>query len=372
MRKIVNCLFSAIIAILFVSCNSNSNLMFPTHEVDFMNKTGDEIKAMPLNLEVPGVMDVVVYDSLLIFVTRDPSGMLQVYNKNTLKHLASFCQRGRAQNEMAGQAFLINEQYYFRNRDLIIPLIDNKSLVQKEFNISASLCEGHTVVENTEQRSHDDLESILLNNGLENSFSVKNPYIDVATGTLTMPVYAVKEHNKIVREIEVFKEHVNSENPETLELWYHGGLTKHPDRNLVVMAMGSLDYLLFFDLDKDKNYAVHQKGTPTAQDVYVYMDYDKNYSGGFGGPIADRESDMFFVLYSGGKYTEDAINEGTMRSELLLFDWDGNYLGGAKLDTNYHAHSYDPDSKLLYTVNLASEKIYTFDLSGLMSSIKNK
>ena len=358
---------------LLLSCSHKDNgpLVLETREVDFMDKTGDEIKAKPLDLEVPGVTDVVVYDSLLIFVTSDPSGMLQVFNKNTLKHLASFCQRGRAQNEMAGKAFLINEQYYLRNGDLIIPLMDNKSLAQKEFNISASLREGHTVVENTLQRSNDDFESILLDNGLERSFSVKSPSMDMATKTMTMPVYAVKEHNRIVRKIEVFKEHVDNENPETLEVWYRGGLAKHPDRNLVVMAMGSLDYLLFFDLDKDKNYAVHQKGTPTAGDVYVYMDYSKNYSGGLGGPIADRESDMFFVLYFGGKYTEEAVKEGGTRGELLLFDWDGNYLGGAKMDTNYHFHSYDPDSKLLYAVNFASEKIYTFNLSGLMKSIKN-
>ena len=80
---------------LLLSCSHKDNgpLVLETREVDFMDKTGDEIKAKPLDLEVPGVTDVVVYDSLLIFVTSDPSGMLQVFNKNTLKHLASFCQR---------------------------------------------------------------------------------------------------------------------------------------------------------------------------------------------------------------------------------------------------------------------------------------
>ncbi len=355
--------------LVLLSCNSRNPLAIESREVDFKDKTGDVIEAHELNLDVPGVQDIVVYDSLLFFITRNPTGMLQVYNINTLQHIASFCQRGRAKNEFTGQVFLINEQYYFKDGDLIFPLLDNKSLIQKEVNVSASLREGHTVVGDVELRSSDDRCFVLLENGLEKIFSYRNPYIDAEMGEMTLPQYAVREHDKIVREIKVFKKHVKSENPENLELWYSGSLLKRTNNNLVIMPMSGMDYILFFDLDKKKNWALHQIGTPLASEICVYDDDSKNYFGGFGRPIADNSSDIFLVSYFGGEHTEKAMKEGKMRGELLLFDWDGNYIGGVKLDTNYHSSSYDSKGKKLYAVNIASEKIFTFDLSEFMKNI---
>ena len=351
-----------------MSCNTKSPLVLETHEVDFLNKTGDIINAKELNLDVPGVRDVVVCDTLLCFLTKDPSGMLKIYKKNTLEYMASFCQLGRAKNEFTGQVNLTNGQYYQRNGDLIIPLMDNNSLLQKEVNVSASLRTGHTVVEGIEPRTANEYSFVLLDNGLEKTFSFRNPYLNAETGIMELPLYAIREHNEIVREYKVFKKHVATENIENLELWYSGNLLKHPSRSLVIFPMCNLDDILFFDLKTNHHYSLHQTGSTSASDICVFNDQRKNRSC-FGRPVADKASDYFYVTYFGGKYTEEAVNENTMRAELLVFDWDGNYKGGVKLDTNYHRHSLDSDTKILYAVNIGSEKIYTFDLSGLINTI---
>lgn len=243
-------------------------------------------------------------------------------------------------------------------------------MIQKEINVSASLREKHTVVGEMELRSNDESCFVLLGDGLERIFSFHHPSINVELGTTTLPSYTIRKHNDIEKEIKVFRKHVKSENPENLELWYSGDLLKHPNKEMVIMPMSGMDYILFFDLDKKKNWALHQIGTPLTTEICVYDDYSKNYFGGFGGPMTDYTSDIFLVTYFGGKFTEEAIKEGKMRGELLVFDWDGNYLGGVKLDTNYHSSSYDPKNKMLYALNIASEKIFTFDLSGLMSTIE--
>ena len=117
-------------------------MVLQTREVDYKDKTADEIKAQPFSLQVPGIQDLVVHDSLLIFMTSDPEGMLKVYNKSTLQPIASFCTRGRAANEFPGQIFLLNIQQYQRNGDLILPVMDNSTFIQKEVNVSASLRQG--------------------------------------------------------------------------------------------------------------------------------------------------------------------------------------------------------------------------------------
>lgn len=353
--------------ILFLSCNNRNPLVLEMHEVDFLDKTGDVIYGNKLNLEVIGIMDIVVYDSLLIFVTTDPSGFLQVYHKDTYEHLGSFCHPGRARNEFAGLAFSINKQYYLRNSDLLLPLIDNNTLIQKEINVSASIRKGHTVVEGVESRTTDYMNSVALDNNIERVFTFSPPHLNPELQEASLPVYSIKENNKNVKEIKVFRGHVKCENTELLQGCYNGEMAKHPNRNNVVITMGSMDYLFFFDFDNNKNYALHQIGTPSASELFLNKDMSKNRSC-FGLPIVDYSSDRFMVLYFGGKHTEDAIKEGKMRGELLLFDWDGNYLGGVKMDKNFIYASYDPEKQILYAANILDE-IYTYDLSQFMSFI---
>lgn len=367
MRRI---LLFVITCSFFFSCAQKDPLALKTREVDYLDKTGDVVKANMLDVDVMGIQDIVVYDSLLLVITNDPLvGMLQVYNKNSLEHLASLCHNGRARNEFAGEVFLVNRQFYVNdNGDLILPLLDNKTLIQKEVNVSVSLREGHTVVSNVESRSDDCFNSVLLDNGLEKSFTCRQPYVNPQLDETTLPVFAIKEQNEIIKEIKVFRKHVNTEDPVLLQACYRGDFIKHPNRNLVVMTMGGMDYLLFFDIDNDNYFAIHQTGRPSAQDICFYKDRDKNRSC-FGGPLVDYSSDRFMVFYFGGRCTEEAVREGVMRGELMLFDWDGNYLGGVKMDTNFLSASYDPETMRLYAADTIEDKIFTFDLSPLMKSI---
>lgn len=368
MRRI---LLFVITCSFFFSCAQKDPLALKTREVDYLNKTIDVIQAEKLDIDVLGIQDIVVYDSLLLFVTTEPSGMLQVYNKNSLEYMASFCSQGRAKNEFTGQVLLVNRQYYVDNGELIIPLLDNESLIQKEINVSASLREGHTVVDGTEIRSTDAFNSVLLDNELETTFSYRAPYENPETGEITMPVFSVKRHNEITRKINVFRRHVRCEDPKYLQSCYRGNMLKHPDRNIVAYTMGIMDYILFFDFDNNNYYALHQIGSPSASELYVYKDRKKNHSC-FGGPLADPTSDRFMVFYFGGNFTANSREKGEMGCEVLLFNWEGEYLGGGKLDTNFLCASYDPETKMLFAANIVSEEIFTFDLSGLMNIIANE
>ena len=360
-------MLSLICASLLLSCKTktdNGPMVIESRDIDYKDLTADVIPATPL-MEIPGVLHVVVHDSLLIFVTSDPEGMVKVYNKRTLQPIASFCTQGRAANEFQGMIYNYNVQKYQRNGDLILPLEDIGSSMERELNVSASLREGHTVIEGSAQRGMYT-QHILLDNNLDRTFTLFEPVEDLlrAPGIMPMPVYAVTQNGQIVKEIPVFKEHLKSESTRHLNYMYGGQMLKHPDRNLVVMPMSSMDYILFFDLDHDRTYAVHQKGSPTAAEIYLYNDRDKNPKGGMGGPIHIPGTDMFMCCCASGKYTEQTLKEDRMGLELMFFDYDGNYKGGVKLDHNIMGYAYDPETKTLYTLDPVTEQVKTVPLGS--------
>jgi len=369
MRKLLFLyLFCASFILTSKAKTDNGPMILKTQEVDFKDKTGDEIKAKMLDLEVIGIQEVYVQDSVLMFVTSDPEAMLKVYDKKTLKPIAGLCQRGRANNEFAGQMVQFYKQQFRRNGDLIMPFTDLSTFIQKEVNISASLRKGHTVIENTCQRSSHNHDFVVLDNGLDKTFTINGLEPDWlrSPDSMPLPVYAVTENNNIVKEIQVFKEHIKHESLLRLGTFYGGQLLKHPDRNLVVMTMRSMDYIMFFDLDNDRNFAIHQKGSPTYADIYIYDDWDKDYHGGTGGPMHIPGTDKFCVVCSSGKYTEQTLAEDGKGVELLVFDYEGNYIGGVKLNRNIQSYSYDPETKTIYAANVVTEEIFTFDLSDFL------
>jgi len=367
MRKI---LLLSLICVTLYSCKTktdNGPLVLETREIDFRDKTADEIKVQPIGLEVPGIINLAIHDSLLICVTTNPEGMVQVYNKHTLQPIGSFCQKGRAANEFQGIIFNYNMQQYLRNGDLILPLNDGNAKTQKELNVSASLREGHTVIEGT-TRIPEHSESVLLGDNLDRAFTFFEPWEDLlrSPGVMPMPIYAVTENGQIVKEIPVFKEHLKSESTRRLDYYYRGQMLKHPDRNLVVMPLSSMDYILFFDLDNDRSYAVHQQGSPSASDIYIYDDDDKNHKCGMGAPMHIPGTDMFMCESIWGKYPQQAFKEDRMGVELLFFDYDGNYKGGVKVNYNPQAIVYDPETKSLYVSNMSDEQIYTVPLGTVL------
>ncbi len=81
MKRIL--LTSLAAVLLATSCTGNrqsdDTLALKTREVDFKNKTGDMIKGKVLDLEVSGGYTISVSDTLMMLITSNPKGMLQVY-----------------------------------------------------------------------------------------------------------------------------------------------------------------------------------------------------------------------------------------------------------------------------------------------------
>lgn len=370
MRKKLNCLFYAIMATLFVSCNSNSNLMFPTHEVDFMNKTGDVVNGNPLNIDVMGAREVLVCDTLLVILTRDHQGYFKIYSTNTHKLLADIGKQGRAKNEFNNPMSSYGYAYKEGN-DIILPIIDNRSTL-KNINLIQSIKEETAVIaSDSDYPTITDGNIFPLNKTPERQFIFNQAQLLSSSDECEAPKYYVKDGDS-KREIKVFAKTVNADKAITASAVYSGGFIRHPQKDIFVEVFNYMDYLFFFDFESDKYYSIHQKGSLSFDD---YLDSKWSMIGDkdvYHFSSATCTENFIIFLYGAGDYCIKAndYDPNSTPREILLFDWKGNYLAGAKLNVYVSSIAYDEKHKVLYGLNRRNESVYCFDLSGLVKGVQ--
>ena len=126
-------MFFILCLLLQISCNKGPDILVDVKEVDFMNKSEIILEGKKVDIEVLGVGNMIIYDSLLIFSSDNPEGQLEIYSTNTLDSLGSFCKVGGARNEML-QAFFASEQVVERDGHQYLFMIDAPNIL-KEFDI---------------------------------------------------------------------------------------------------------------------------------------------------------------------------------------------------------------------------------------------
>lgn len=359
-------------SLLLTSCHLGERLVIETNEVDFINKTDDVIHGVILDIEIVGGTTVAVCDTLLMYLTSNPKALLQVYNSQTLKPLAMLCQQGRASNEFSDNKINRFYQIFLRKGDIICVLRGEGGYVLKEINVSASLREGHTVVEGINNSIPYGCGRVVgLDQGIDRVFTFNNHNYNIDMDDFNPPFFSIIDKAN-TKEIQIYKRLVDFEDNMYSTFWYSGSICKHPTRNIVAQCMNTIDYIHFFDLDNDKYYSIHQKGTPTFDDIKVTKkivndayEYDNNH---FSESIGTES--MLLVLYLNGDYRKKSLKQGNGgASELLAFDWEGNYLGGVKLDLAIHNLAYDSKRCKLFGYRINDEKTIMYDLTNFMKSI---
>ena len=340
-----------------MSCNEDSNIQVDVHEVDFLNRTDDVIEGKLVKNELLGAKDIIVFDTLLMITTSNPEGQLQVFSLNTLEPLGAFCKKGRARNEMLNLSS-ITEQAYYRNGHLILALTDGPHPF-KELDVTASLQSGNAeIISSQECLSGADGEFMILGNDYNYRYEYEKNIFGIEEVTGVPARYTVYKDGK-ERELKFFKNLMDTESPNKT-LPYIGSLYKHPQRNIVVQSFSNMDYLLFMDFDADKYFAIHQKGSLTFNDTYVHskLQMPSHFTDGA------SSSKYLMFLYRQGDYTQKTT-AGDWYPELLVFDWNGNYITGFKMDMRLRMIEYDEIHSVLYGLN-NDEELYAYDMSKIM------
>lgn len=343
--------------LLHVSCNNDPNILVDVKEVDFMDKSEIMLEGKKVDIEVMGATNIIIYDSLLMFTTNNPKGQLEIYSTNTLDSLGSFCPVGRAKNEMM-KASVVTEQVINRDGHQYLVMIDAPN-IYKEFDITESLKSGSTVISNSiEGMAIRDGEYMILGNDYDNRFEfVRNRFYSDTEVTKAPSKYTVYNNGK-GKEIKLFNRLMNIETDNKINA-YTGTLTKHHNKNFVIQGFQRMDYLLFMDFDSNNLFAVHQKGSTSFNDTYVGSKSINPLHFTDGAP----SSDHVMYLYWQGEYTQKET-AGRWFPELLVFDWEGNFVSGYKMDRSVIAIEYDELHSLLYGLT-DKEEVVVYDMSAI-------
>ena len=135
---------------------------------------------------------------------------------------------------------------------------------------------------------------------------------------------------------------------------YGGAMFKHPGRNVVAQLMSGINYILFFDFEKNKHFAIHQKGTPSFDDEYPGLGRNEMFF-----TDAAVSDDYLFALYW-NEGNEWESNTQDNRPEILVFDWKGNVLGGCRVAERIACIEYDAARNVIYGLSRSTETIYTY------------
>ena len=373
-----------LVSVLFVlSCNNKkSRLLFEVHEVDYRNKSDVTLKGTEVEAEWPLEMrDIAVCDSFLLVKSGDNEHILYVYS-NDLKLKGRFGSIGRARNEFLSPSVQWFSAQILRNEqgDAMIPLVDmqqgtrlvdlQKSLeTQSTVFAAQNDFQGRHTVEYY-NKTFDGrvvmstvVRTQFLDNDIDQRFSYFHPITEGYENKVhTEPVFAITHDTARVKEIKMLSRF------EAKDADYvNGFMIKHPSRNIAVQALHILDYILFFDLDNDRAFAIHQPGSPSFDDDLPAIEFTEieNADGTMTytstrvpcfRDLAATES-FFMVTYYNGDYCHNQTDVSDIEDaapELLIFDWDGNFLKSFKLDTHVDGITYDEKNQILYGMDILS------------------
>lgn len=350
----------AVVLFSAASCsNSKSRFLHQVKEFSF-NENERVLTGVPTGLEYEGfVEESLIIDSLLICQVEEPEGYINVYRLSDFSLKTTLCPLGRARNEFSFP-FKLLTQYYQRDGETFILVVDKANYV-KEINLSQSLAQGTTVVSDMAETPsfYDNHNVLYLNNNIRQLFKT-NHNEQHADDELYLEYWVDDKVNNYTKKIDVFSKPMEKDD-EGVNDFSYGAFIKHPQKNLFAQPCQLMDYIIYFDIDNDKVFAVHREGKPTFDDLapdgrhLIYSRY------------TFATSDYVLANY--------LVEVGDDKQEyyLLVFDWEGNFKCGAKYSPSVLSFVYDEKQNVLYgweeydPRETATEKLYKFDLNGFLN-----
>lgn len=311
----------------------------------------------PTGLEYEGDVDQsLLIDTLLLVAVEEPEGLLNVYTMPDFSFKTTLCRIGRARNEFSKPFFLLS-QHYKRGSDTYITTVDKDSYV-KEINLTESIEKGNTVVSDVDDcpSVYGNNKFLYLNDDIHQMFVYSNK---VERGAKKSEYLVIDRKNDRRKKINVFPKTMATDE-ESMKDYSFGSIYKHPQKNLFVQLCQYIDYILFFDLDENTGFAVHREGAETFDDIAP----DGRKIVFACGCLATE--DYLFAI----RVTEN--EKGEEENSLLIFNWSGELIAGAKLVPSVNTVMYDEKQNILYGWDAfipgikPSRRLIKFDLNDFI------
>ena len=364
MKKQISIVLSFCCILILGSCHKGDKISVPTIDLDFTNKSQTTIDGVAVGLESAGLYSIYLKDSLFVVHVALNDHYLDLYKYPSFEHITNICTKGRARNEFANDPQNPAAQLYYSGYDIIIPLVDDESHI-REINLSKSIEDGIAkVVSYNDCMDFNTGRCAVLNEGPGHLFcNIFCEYDEMDLRKSKAPRYEYLVDGKVEKEIKIFPSLCRVDEPAAISAAYSGSMRKHPHKDVIIQPMQNMDYILFFDLENDKYFAIHQAGSSTYNDNVIALDDELHFTD------AKTTDDCFMVLYWNGKQNVGLQSQSQRRPELMVFNWSGDFLGSVILGERVVDIEYDDVNKVLIGKHANNDKVYCFDLSSFMGSI---
>ena len=316
-----------------------------------------------LNIDIIGVKNFRIFDSLLVFSTVNEDGLWSFYSLKNNTHLGDFLSKGQGPFQFATPPSVGNNVQFTKENDTVLAYIyDSPKGQLVKFNISKSIDNQDQILSIANENMPRSLFNFVMIDSL--MFFCKEVSPD-----LTKQVrFLINEDEK--SSLEFLTKLNNAAIKQGEDINILSTITKFSpiENKLVEMPIG-LNYVNLYSID-----GTFTKTICVDENLYDIDAIQKKNRWRRKYTFADlRLFDSFFGVLKIDEEEKIYQTKRTKLPSILLFDWEGKALAELKLD--HHITSFDIDfiNNELYTFDVHSDELFKYNIEHLqLSSITTK
>ena len=336
-------------AFCIVSCGQKDTCyLYDISEIDIQSVPSTPLTGTKLPVDMHNCNFLFV-DSMLI-IQREYFPPYEVLNKYTYDTIITIGTHGRARNEFSMIPLNFTKQSFKRNGETILPLMDQDKC--KQVNLDKTLQSGLTVIDRVSMGvSYINGSAVLYGEDYENTFAYIHGYGDL------LPQFFYIDEQDSLENLAVYSRYPENFTDSETHQFVEGNMYKQPDGNMVIQPLNSMSYIMFYNLEKRKYFAVHIQGDRTFEDGISQDEQERNSMSFQDDAIATND---FIIVQYWGDYRKIKETDPDYRGRLLVIDWNGKLLKSYILHDWVNRISYDPDTHTLYGANFWFGDFYSF------------
>lgn len=359
-------LFSLIVTFILMGCENDSfehpNYM-AFNNVEYVTEFPETFslqnKSIP-NIDIIGMRNFAIYDSILILNTTKPNGLWSFYSLLNYQKYGDHLKRGEGPLEfMQGPSASSNSKITNEGDQLVAFLYDFQKGRLLKLNITKS------IETNNQQLSilNDDLPPFLFNF----TFIDSSRYLikKIENSNRQQIRSFIKDGHE--SEISILKKLNQASIVQGEDYNILSTITKYNNKNNVFLEMPiGLNYLNIYSLDSTiaKTICIGEK-LNDIEEIQKQSPEERIYTFA-NSRIYDDFLGVVFI-------NEGKKNYQTNRTKLpsiLLFDWNGHPLAELKLENHITSFDIDFINQELYTFDVHSDEFFKYDIKDILTTLK--
>jgi len=358
--------------LLVVNCKKRSDVINSVEDIaesisyvsDFPKNYTLEEKTK-LGIDVLGILDFEIKDSLLIVSKRSDDKFWVFYRLPNYDKLGAFLNKGRGPFELSSPPFFANSTSFLKEQGERYSYILNRGNLFK-FNIDKSIATGQLEMSVVRDSLSDAIFACQMidNNDIfirkiNDSRTKQNRYV-LKNGVKTTTSFLDK-----LNQIAIKK----GLEPNILT----SVIRYHSKKKLFVETPIMCNYIMVYNLDGAFFKVICLEDELNTIKM-VQKKSEEEWSDQFKGVCSF--DDFFGVVYTqGAKYyydeEDEELDSKNLYSSILLFDWQGNPLAKLKLKNQITSFGIDFKNGELYTLNFDEEdSFYKYDIKHIIKELE--